>query len=205
MIRLALVLLLAGQTFSGAAPDATLREGDVVFQRSQSRQSEAVAIATRSQITHCGILVRVGTSLQVLEAVQPVKITPLKIWIARGRNGGWEAMRLRDAERVLTDSALVRMRAVGKGFVGRRYDTPFAWSDDEIYCSELVWKIFARGAGVRLTTPELLGSFNLSDPRLRSILQKRYGGKPPLTDSVISPKALHASSRFLRVAGNTKF
>lgn len=194
MIRLALGLLLAGQTIFGASPETTLREGDVVFQRSQSRQSDAVALATRSPITHCGILVRVGTSLQVLEAVQPVKVTPFKSWIARGRNGGWEALRLKDAASVLTDSTLGRMRAVGEGFVGKRYDTPFAWSDDEIYCSELVWKIYARGAGIRLTTPELLGSFNLSDPRLRKILKERYGGKPPLTDSLVSPKALHASS-----------
>ena len=30
------------------------------------------------------------------------------------------------------------------------YDLYFEWSDDKIYCSELVWKIYKNGADIEL-------------------------------------------------------
>ena len=34
-----------------------VREGDIIFQTSKSRQSPLLQVATRSKITHCGIIV----------------------------------------------------------------------------------------------------------------------------------------------------
>ena len=38
-------------------PIMDVREGDVIFQTSLSQQSPLIQIATRSKITHCGIVV----------------------------------------------------------------------------------------------------------------------------------------------------
>ena len=39
------------------APITDVREGDIIFQTSQSKQSPLIQIGTRSKITHCGIIV----------------------------------------------------------------------------------------------------------------------------------------------------
>lgn len=56
----------------------------MVFQISKSKQSPFVALATGSVYTHCGIVVEKKDGLYVLEAVGPVKLTPLDAWKDRG-------------------------------------------------------------------------------------------------------------------------
>ncbi len=58
--------------------------------------------------------------------------------------------RLKDRDAVLSREVLEAMRRVGETMAGKPYDLKFGWSDDLIYCSELVWKIYERGAGVRV-------------------------------------------------------
>jgi Permuted papain-like amidase enzyme, YaeF/YiiX, C92 family len=76
-----------------------LREGDLIFHTSQSAQSRAIQLATHSPYSHCGMLLRQGGEWQVLEAVQPVGITPMEQWITRGQGGHFVVKRLRDALR----------------------------------------------------------------------------------------------------------
>ncbi len=99
-----------------------LREGDLVFHRSRSAQSQAVALATGSAYTHMGVVLVFDGRPVVLEAVQPVKLTPLPVWIARGEKGRVVVKRLRDAERVLTPAVTLRMRRLAKSWLGRPYD-----------------------------------------------------------------------------------
>ncbi|WP_217278683.1 YiiX/YebB-like N1pC/P60 family cysteine hydrolase [Hymenobacter sp. BRD67] len=65
----------------------TLHEGDLIFHTSQSAQSQAIQLATHSSYSHCGLLYKTNGEWQVFEAVQPVKLTPLARWAARGRVG----------------------------------------------------------------------------------------------------------------------
>ena len=87
-------LVAAACTKTQAAPPALpgglkVREGDLVFHRSRSSQSRAVALATGSSYTHMGVVfLREGQPF-VLEAVQPVKLTALAAWIARVKAGEW--------------------------------------------------------------------------------------------------------------------
>ena len=54
----------------------------------------------------------------LLEAVQPVKWTPLEPWIRRGAGGRYVLKRLKERGRLLTPQALSRMRRIGEGFLG---------------------------------------------------------------------------------------
>ena len=76
-------IFLACQNFNSSE----LMDGDIIFQTSLSSQSEAIQIVTHSKYSHMGMLYKNGTEIYVLEAVQPVKLTPLKKWIARGKDG----------------------------------------------------------------------------------------------------------------------
>lgn len=180
---------------------SSLHSGDIVFQTSLSRQSKAVQQATHSKYSHCGIVYFDGNDAFVIEAVQPVKKTSLEDWIARGQDGHFDVKRLKDAAR-LTPQVLSRMRAIGESFMGKSYDLTFEWSDDKMYCSELVWKMYERGAGITLSSLERLNDFDLTSPEVKQIMSERYGDKIPLSEYVVSPAALFASEQLEEVQRN---
>src|ERR1700704_3182300 len=71
-------------------------DGDIIFQTSRSGQSRAIQLATHSRYSHMGIVFLENGKPVVLEAVQPVKWTPVAKWIARGEGGRYVVKRLRD-------------------------------------------------------------------------------------------------------------
>jgi hypothetical protein len=117
----------------------------------------------------------------------------LAAWVARGAGGHFVVKRLREAERLLDAAALERMRTVGESFRGRPYDLTFEWSDERIYCSELVWKIYQRAIGIEIGALQSLAEFDLSDPVVKAKLRERWGGPPPASEKFISPAAMFAS------------
>lgn len=174
--------------------DYAARDGDIVFHTSRSAQSLAIQLATKSPYSHMGIVyLREGKPF-VFEAVQPVKLTPLDEWIERGERQQFVAKRLREADTLLTAETLRSMRAVGEQLAGKDYDPYFEWSDERIYCSELVWKIFERGAGIELGERQTIAAFDLSHPAVQAKVRERYGEHVPLDEVVISPAAIFAAA-----------
>lgn len=147
--------------------------GDIVFQISRSSQSTAIQLATGSSYSHMGIVYLRDGDAFVFEAVQPVKLTPLTDWVARGES-----------------------------FSGKDYDLYFEWSDERIYCSELVWKIFEQGAGLEIGELAVMGDFDLSHPSVKAKLAERFGGNVPLQETVISPSAMFAAPQLQTVYEN---
>lgn len=47
------------------------------------------------------------------------------------------------------------MKQIGEKFKGKPYDIYFEWSDDKIYCSELVWKIYKHALDIEIGQLEL--------------------------------------------------
>ena len=95
------------------------QDGDLVFHESTSRQSPIIKLAQHSKWTHCGIVFYIGEKAYVYEAVEPVKYTPLKDWIARGKNGVYCAKRLGSP---LSASTIEKMKAVGIKYKGKHYE-----------------------------------------------------------------------------------
>ena len=176
-----------------------LRDGDLIFHTSVSAQSQAIQLATHSRWSHCGILYREKGHWQVLEAVQPVKLTPLADWVARGQGSHFVTKRLRDAATVLTPAALARLKAAGKPLLGLGYDLYFGWADDRIYCSELIWKVYERGLHRRLGQLQQLKDFDLSHPAVQAKLRERYGRRLPRSETVISPASIFNSPELVTV------
>ena len=179
-----------------------LKDGDLIFQTSRSRQSKAIQLATNSQYSHCGIVFKEGNSFYVFEAVQPVKRTPLAEWIARGEKGEFVVKRLKNAEQTLTPDVIQKMKEIGKGFYGKNYDLAFEWTDEKIYCSELIWKIYKRATGIEIGNLEKLGDFDLSNKVVKQKIKERYGEKIPLDELVISPASLFESDKLVTIKTN---
>ncbi|MCB0402255.1 MAG: YiiX family permuted papain-like enzyme [Flavobacteriales bacterium] len=176
-----------------------LQDGDIIFQTSKSAQSKAIQLATGSKYSHVGIIYLKNNKTFVYEAVQPVKLTPLKDWIKRGEGSHYVVKRLKDAKTILTPEVRSKMGSFGESFKGKPYDIYFEWSDDRIYCSELVWKIYHEAAGVDIGELEKLSSFNLDDPAVKQKLKERYGDNIPMDEQVISPASMFNSDLLVTV------
>ncbi|MGE8242608.1 MAG: YiiX family permuted papain-like enzyme [Sphingobacterium sp.] len=179
-----------------------LKDGDMIFQSSISPQCKAVQLATGSPYSHCGLIFHEDGKPYVLEAVQPVTVTSFTDWIARGKNKHYVIKRLKEADKVLSEEILAKMKGIGEGFLGKNYDATFEWSDSRIYCSELIWKIYQRGAGIEVGKLEKLKDFDLSSAEVKSKLKERYGNQIPLEETVISPASIFNSELLTTVASN---
>jgi hypothetical protein len=184
MTRALLWLCLLGSTAVAAEP--RLRSGDVVFQTSRSTQSRAIQQATHSPYSHVGLVEVSRDGVFVLEAISPVSRTPWKRWRARGE--GARVTVLRRAG--LTDEQRAAVVAAARSSLGRPYDWAFEWGDDALYCSELVRKAYARGAGVELGAMQRLDSLDLTG--LKPALVQRYGPEVPLDLELVTPASIAA-------------
>jgi len=156
----------------------SLQDGDLIFQTSLSSQSKAIQLATKSKYSHCGLIYKEGNDFFVFEAVQPVKRTPLDAWIARGQSGKYVIKRLKNASDVITPS------------------------NDKIYCSELIWKIYKRATGIEIGNLQKLSDFDLTNEAVKKKMQERYGNKIPKGEIVISPAAIFDSELLVVVRAN---
>jgi len=180
---------------ASASPRDALEDGDIVFQESPSRQSEMVRALTGSEWTHMGVIFIDPSGPTVLEAVSPVRYTKLAEWIAHGRGGRYVVKRLRDPS-ALSPEAVQAMRAVAAGWLGRPYDLQFRWGDDALYCSELVYKVFERGAHTAVGRLGRAEDMNLADPRVRSALAARFApGKFDPAEPVVTPRSIYEDEK----------
>lgn len=191
----ALLALFSILTTSGfSQPDlSVLRQGDIIFQTSLSDQSRAIQLATNSPYSHMGIILETSRGLQVFEAAARVKFTPTAEWIQRGKDNAFAVKRLKNSAAVLTPSTLRKIKRLAKKFSGRPYDPYFEWSDEKIYCSELVWKILRESTGIEIGKLKTLGDFDLSNPVVQEKIKERYKDKIPYLEKVISPRAVFES------------
>ena len=126
-----------------------IREGDVIFQTSTSEQSPLIKLATRSVITHCGIIIMKGSKPYVLETSRTLQLTPLDKFIARGKGGRyWLKRSEKDNIKIEYDH-----------YLGKPYDLAFSFNNDIYYCSELVYDIYKKQLGIELCKPKKIEDY----------------------------------------------
>jgi uncharacterized protein YycO len=179
-----------------------LHNGDLIFQTSQSAQSQAIQLATKSKYSHCGIVYEEDGKWFVFEAIQPVQKTPIDVWIARGKDSHYVVKRLKNADEVLTEANFTKMKAAAQKMGGKDYDLYFEWSDDRIYCSELIWKIYKEGTGLEIGKLQELKDFDLTNPAVKAKLKERYGNNIPQHEKVISPAEMFESDLLTTIVSN---
>lgn len=172
-------LLAVNVLKSQPAPVASaLKEGDIVFQTSKSPQSKYIIAATKSQWSHCGIIIEKPNGLYVLEAISPVSLTPYQQWVERGRG------KRVGVKRYTEDPIKIKYSK----YLGKRYDKAFKFGNNQWYCSELVYDIYKRQFDVELCKPRPVSDYGISG--LDKILTKRGIDKNQL---VVAPSDLYDS------------
>lgn len=144
-----------------------VREGDVIFQTSKSQQSPLIQIATRSKITHCGIIVMRGGKPYVLETLKTLVLTPLDKFIARGEDGKYWIKR----------SSKENIKIKYAKYLGKPYDLAFKFDNGRFYCSELVYDIYQKQLGIELAEPRQVKDYLIlfTDllPKLKRAMKRR--------------------------------
>ena len=130
-------------------PISDVREGDVIFQTSQSRQAPLIQVGTRSAITHCGIVIIKSGEPYVLETLKSLVLTPLDEFISRGKGGKYWLKRS-DKENVKIDY---------HAYLGKPYDLAFSFENEIYYCSELVYDIYLQQLGIELCEPRRIDDY----------------------------------------------
>lgn len=182
--------------------ESSFISGDVIFQTSESTQCEAIRIATNSKFSHCGIIFIEDNKTYVYEAVQPVKKTLLSDWIKHGKESKYVVKRLKNHNSKLSKEKLSKMIIDAKKHINKDYDLYFEWSDDKMYCSELVWKIYKNAADIELCDLKKLKEFNLNHPKVQEIMKQRYGNNIPYDEEVVAPSQLYESSLLITIFDN---
>jgi hypothetical protein len=197
IIRLVTACLLAGLGAGVASAADGPRDGDIIFHTSRSAQSAAIQKATHSPYSHVGVILLRDGKPYVFEAIATVRYTPLDEWIRRGDQGKYVVKRLK---RGMTAAQAAKLRVAAAPHAGKPYDLYFEWSNQRIYCSELVWKMYDEALGLRLGELQKLREFDLRDPVVRAKMRERYGDKVPLEEPVISPARLFDSPLLVEVS-----
>ena len=155
--------------------DATIKEGDIIFQISKSRQSLAVQWATGSIYSHCGVIVEKEGEFYVLEASNVVKLTPYKEWCKRGRFGYYTTRRITDND----------IKIEYDKYLGIPYDLAFKFHNGKYYCSELVLVIYKEQFNIEICEPRPVKEYNID--RFKELMEKRNISEDQL---VVAPSDL---------------
>ena len=165
------------------------KDGDIIFQTTTGATGKAIQLATHSKYNHCGVLFFENNEWIVYEAVQPVKKTTLKEFNERGKG---TVKRL--STKIVSANDIEKLKTLFKTYEHKNYDEAFNWSDDRIYCSELVYKLYNNALHIELCKPRKLGDFDLNNPLVKEKLNEKYGNKIPMNEPMVSPEDIFRSS-----------
>lgn len=171
-----IILLLLALPFSSMVTETftaqtgavkNVKEGDVIFQTSQSEQSPLIQIGTRSMITHCGIVVMKGGKPYVLETQRTIVLTPFDKFIAHGKDGRYWLKRSKK------DNIKIKYNS----YLGKPYDLGFKFDNGKFYCSELIYDIYKNQLGIELCKPKKVGDYLIIGtdklPKIEKAMKKR--------------------------------
>jgi hypothetical protein len=196
------ILILESSVAIAQNQNLTYQEGDILLQITSTFQSAAIEAATGSPFTHCGIVFKENDSLVVYEAMANMLVTPIETWLKRGQKGRFIQLRLNEGEAYLTTDNIEAMKKVFSTFKDKTYDLLFQWSDETIYCSELVWKIYDRGSGLKLIPLKKLSDYNLENSVVKELIKARYGSKFNPEELAIAPGDFLNSKYLVEVGTN---
>lgn len=178
--------------------DYTPKNGDIIFHTSKSNQSQMISDVTKSKLTHVGMIFINDGEAYVYEAVQPVKLTPITEWIKRGVDSKYTVLR---SKKDISSEDLVTMKNYGLAQLGKGYDIKFQWSDNKMYCSELVYKVYEQ-IGVNLSEKHTFEDYTLNSKAVKDAIKKRYGKSFNINEVIVTPVDLHNSNKLSVVFNN---
>lgn len=188
-LLITLMLTVLFISFNFKQEKKSYRDGDIIFQTTDGQTGKAIQLATHSEFNHCGVLFFENKEWVVFEAIQPVRKTSLSDFNSRGKG-----VIKRIENKVFSKEDIQKLKTLFKKYENKDYDDAFNWSDERIYCSELVYKLYNNGLQIELCKPRKLNDFDLSHPLVKAKLKEKYGNKIPLDEPMVSPEDIYKSA-----------
>ena len=161
--------------------------GDIIMQRDPFKGGGGVIqVMTFSPYNHVGVVVKNKGRLVVIEAIGRVTYTPIEQYIKRGE--GYKVLRMRDELSTAQKSKLSRQ---ARKYIGKRYDAALSWSDNTMYCSELVYKVYEDiGIHLQIKRPLWLHTFSPMLPVAKGVAYYEWVKLPRLyREGILKMKA----------------
>lgn len=170
-------------------------EGDIVMQNSSDPEFVEFGKICGSKYNHCGIIfIRPRDHMyMVAEVKDSVHLTPLTEWTARGVDHHVALLRLKNSSQILNEKKTERLRKSGHLFRGKKYDDALSWSDDAIYSTELVWKMYHSALNIDICTLGKISDVKMAGTKAEEAAKKRYGQPLPAGSQFLSPDAIYKS------------
>lgn len=204
MKTLLLICAFLNSAFA-STDDYVPQTGDVIAHTSTSSQSKMIQVGTMSKYSHVGVVFVGRDGAYVFESIATTRMTPLDEFIDRGKDDKYTILRYdQDGDGTaegLTDEQKNGLWKHRRPYLGKRYDLAFKWSDDKMYCSESTWKIF-RDIGISLSETRRIRSFNIWIPKIRRVMESRWGGPVNMDEPVVAPKDVVKSDALVVVYDN---
>jgi hypothetical protein len=172
--------------FDYAADPKAYKNGDILFITCQSDLSSPISLATKSKYTHCAAFIEMKDGPYIFEASADVGLTPFKEFMESRVGSLLLVMRLKNRKEGLGDSKEADFLTKALAWRGKQYDGSFMWSNESMYCSELVYKMY-ENVGIELCPKKKLKDFDFSATEVKAELQKRYGNNIPYDEPVVAP------------------
>ncbi len=172
------------------------KNGDILLQHLPGRLSSVIADVTGSRYSHCGMIVIKYSKTFVLEAIGPVKHTPVEKWINAGFNGYYAHYRPKH----LSGDQFTKALKEAKTHVGKPYDIQYELDDKKIYSSELIYKVFLEGCNVEIGQKKTLGSLNWRPHE--TFFRNIADGELPLNRLIVTPESLTHSPNLELIFSN---
>lgn len=179
--------------------EQNLQIGDLVFQYTNTRIAKITESVTESPVTHVGIVIQRKGKLMIFEASRRVKFTPVSTFLRKSKNGWYTVWRRRTP---LTDEQKNLLVKNSSQWLGKRYDSKFSWSSKEIYCTELVYKMYNQ-IGIKISDLETIGEVldRTSSPLLPKYIKRVYGSENKVNrkENILTPFKLLSSGELTPV------
>ena len=159
-------------------------EGDIIFQTTQNDQSILIEKATKSPMTHCGIIIARDNGLHVLHVDKVVRLTPLATFIKHGVKSQYVIKRATNKE----------IKIDLEKYILKEYDFQLLFDNNSYYSSELVYDIYKNDLGIELCQPRPIKEYNITG--FETMLGERQI-KPD--QYVVAPADLYNSKKLKQV------
>lgn len=183
------ILLISNFAIAANTPlDKVIGEGDIIFIQSQSEQAPAIAEGTQSVWTHVGIIVKRSGDWHVAESVGPLQVNSLKSFIGRSKGKSYKVVRNQKFSPRMLPKLYVALYKYNQP-----YDIFFEFSDDRIYCSELVYKVFRDVTGTPVGRLQKMKELKLDGPYVSRLIEERLtaiGKELDFDEPIITPVGL---------------
>lgn len=177
-----------------------IRNGDIIFQNLQSEEMEGIQRVSKSKYNNVGIVIiknsngdnntYLNKSIYYVYQVSSnkLKVYSLSSWIKNGVDNKYAIKRLKNNILVTTINWRFE-KEIEQNSKGYTIDS---WSDNEMYSSEFVWKIYKKVLNIELGETQQLKDLNLTNTEAEKI-QKIYKNSISLNDTIITSNSIFNS------------